>query len=419
MKSIRFTAVAAVAIGAVALAGCTSTAPENPGSTDPGSLTVWIMGDSSEHFDALVAPFEKETGIDVETVAVPWDAIDQKFTTAVASGDGPDLLQIGVSKLRTFADSGALLELDADTIADYPNLAATNFLDGVAGEATAIGGSVYSLPWVADTRVLFTRTDILSEAGIDAPPATWDELRADAKTLAGRGDGQYGYYIPQWDSALPVVMTWDQGGEIVNADGMIDFDTPAFQSAVDLYTGLYADGSVPRNSDFDQTQGFVSGATPMLVSGPYLAAAIADAAPDLEGKWTVSTLPSGAAADSHTSLLAGSNLGVWAKTKNEAGALKLLDFLSTPKTQVSWFDLDGQLPTVKAALADDALTSDPLVAVYSAQLADARLLPLVPNWDGETGKALLDALNAIVLTGADRDQTIQGLIEATKDTSVN
>jgi len=417
MKSIRFTAPALIAVGALALAGCTSTPAADPDDpADPGSLTVWVMGDSSANFDALVAPFEEESGVDVETVAVPWDAIDQKFTTAVASGEGPDVLQIGVSKLRTFADSGALLELDADTVADYPHLAADNFLDGVAGEATAIGGKVVSLPWVSDTRVLFTRTDILAEAGIDAPPATWDELRADAETLAGRGDGQYGYYIPQWDSALPVVMTWDQGGDVVDADGMIDFDTPEFQKAVDLYTGLYADGSVPTNSDFDQTQGFVSGAAPMLVSGPYLAGAIADAAPELDGKWTVSTLPTAAAG---TSLLAGSNLGVWGSTENEAGALKLLDFLSTPETQAAWFAADGQLPTVRAALDDPALADDPLVAVYSEQLADARLLPLVPNWDGETGKALLDALNSIVLTGADRDQTLDGLFQATSGTSIN
>ncbi|WEK13026.1 MAG: extracellular solute-binding protein [Candidatus Microbacterium phytovorans] len=415
MKSTRITAPALLAVGALVLAGCTTT-PTAEESAAPGDLTVWIMGDSSANFDALVAPFEEETGIAVETVAVPWDAIDQKFTTAVASGDGPDIIQIGVSKLRTFADSGALLELDADTLADHPHLAAENFIDGVAGDATAIGGSIVSLPWVSDTRVLFTRTDILSEAGIDAPPATWDELRADAKTLAGRGDGQYGYYIPQWDSALPVVMTWDQGGEIVDADGMIDFDTPEFQRAVDLYTGLYADGSVPTNSDFDQTQGFVSGVAPMLVSGPYLAGAIADAAPELDGKWTVTTLPTGAAG---TSLLAGSNLGVWGSSDNTDGALDLLDFLSTPETQVAWFESDGQLPTVKDALTDPALAADPMVEVYTQQLADARLLPLVPNWDGETGKALLDALNSIVLTGADRDQTLDALFQTTSGTSVN
>jgi multiple sugar transport system substrate-binding protein len=121
----------------------------------------------------------------------------------------------------------------------------------------------------------------------------------------------------------------------------------------------------------------------------------------------------------NTSLLAGSNLGVWGSTDNKEGALELLDFLSAPETQVTWYGLDGQLPTVKTALEDAALTSDPLVAVYSEQLANARILPLVPNWDGETGKALLDALNAIVLTGADPEQTFQSLFDATSDTSIN
>ncbi|PSL37284.1 carbohydrate ABC transporter substrate-binding protein (CUT1 family) [Labedella gwakjiensis] len=415
MKRSRLLALPAV----VAVAGLSLTACSGGGDTaaqNDDTLTVWVMGDSSANFEELVAPFAEDSGITVDTVAIPWDSIDQKLTTAVASGNGPDVVQIGISKLRTFADSGALLSLDDDTLADYPNLASENFISGVSGDATAIDGEVVSVPWVSDTRVLFYRTDILAESGIDEPPATWDELRADAKTLAGRGDGQYGYYVPQWDSALPVVMTWDHGGDIVNGDGAVDFDTLAFESAVDVYTGLYADGSVPTNSDFDQTQGFTSGVTPMLVSGPYLAAAITEAAPELEGKWSVAPIPG---ADADTSLLAGSNMGVWGSTDNEEGALRLLDYLSEPETQLTWYGLDGQLPTATAALEDPSLTEDPLVAVYAEQLQDAKILPLVPNWDGDTGKTLLDSLNAIVLNGADRDQTIADLVAATSGTSVN
>ena len=412
MKKSRWIAIAAIAAVAAPLAACASAAPESAASSS-GPVTVWVMGDSSAHFDTLVKPFEKESGIDVKTVAIPWDAVDQKFTAAVASGNGPDVVQIGLSKLRTFADSGALMTLDDATLKDYPNLASSKFIDGIAGKATAVGGKVQSLPWVSDTRVLFYRSDILTAAGIQKPPATWDELRADAKTLAGRGAGQYGYYIPQWDSALPVEMTWDQGGDIVDANGKIDFDTPAFHKAADLYTGLYADKSVPTNADFDQTQGFVSGAAPMLVSGPYLGAAIDQAAPDLKGKWSAVPLPK---AKSGTSLLAGSNLGIWGKTKNKAGALKLADFLAQPDTQLSWYKLDGQLPTAKAALEDKTFTSDPLAEVYAKQLTDAKLLPLVPNWDGATGKALLDGLNAIALTGADRASTLSTLYTATKGT---
>jgi multiple sugar transport system substrate-binding protein len=382
-------------------------------AADP--LTVWIMGDSGTGFSQLVAPFTAETGVAVEVVPIPWDAVDQKLTTAVASGQGPDLMQIGLSKLRTFADAGALLPLD-DKLAAYPGLAPENFADGVAGRATAVAGSIVSVPWISDTRVLFYRKDILEAAGIANPPATWDQLRADARTLAGRGEGQYGYYIPQWDSALPVVMTWDQGGDIIDAQGNVDFNTPAFAAAVELYAGLHADGSVPRNGDFDQTQGFISGIAPMLVSGPYLAKAIAGSAPELDGKWGVTTLPKGAAG---TSLFAGSNMGVWFNTDQPDAALELLEFLSRPATQVEWFKLNGELPTVKAALTDPALAADPLVQVYAAQLLDAKVLPMVSNWDSGVGADLLKALNSIVLTGADRASTLEGLYGATAGISIN
>ncbi|WP_449386516.1 extracellular solute-binding protein [Cellulomonas soli] len=414
MKRLPTTALALVSLGGLALGLTACSQPSDGGGDADAPLTVWIMGDSGTNFDKLVAPFTDETGVEVDVVAIPWDGIDERLTTAVASGDGPDVLQVGLSKLRTFADAGALMPLD-DALADHPALAATNFADGVAGDATAVDGKTVAIPWVADTRVLFYRSDILTEAGIDAPPATWDELRADAATLAARGEGQYGYYIPQWDSALPVIMTWAQGGDILDADGAIDFDTPQFEAAVDLYTGLYADGSVPVNGDFDQTQGFVTGVAPMLISGPYLAKSISDAAPDLEGDWSVTTVPT---AKAGTSLFAGSSMALWKDTAQKDQALDLLEFLSDPATQVDWYTINGELPTVKAALDDPTLTGDPLVAVYSEQLADAAVLPLVPNWDGGTGADLLTALNSIALQGADRDEALATLRESTAGVSI-
>lgn len=404
MKRILARSLAPVAIAGLALSlvGCSAGPASGDKANAEGPLTVWVMGDSGANFEKLVAPYVKKSGQKVDVVAIPWDSIDEKLTTSVASGSGPDVLQIGLSKLRTFADAGALLPLD-DLLGDHPALDPKNFPSGISGEATSVSGEIVSVPWVSDTRVLFTRTDILAENGIDAPPATWDDLREAAKTLAGRGDGQYGYYIPQWDAPLPIEMTWSLGGDVIDADGNVAFDTPEFLEAVDLYTGLYADGSVPTNGDFDQTQGFISGVAPMLVSGPYLGKAIADGAPELEGKWQASLLPSGS---SSTSLFAGSNLGVWANTDQADASLDLLEFLSDPETQLEWYSVTGELPTVSSALSDTDLNSDPNVAVYTEQLATAKVLPLVSNWDGAVGSELLNALNAIALTGADRDESL-------------
>lgn len=410
MKRILTRAVAPLAvIGLVAaIAGCTAS----PGDEEAtGPLTVWIMGDSGANFEQLVAAHTEATGQEIEVVAIPWDSVDEKLTTSVASGDGPDLIQIGLSKLRTFSDAGALLPLD-DELADHPALDPANF---PAGAASAVAGVQNSVPWVSDTRVLFYRSDILAEAGIDSPPATWEELRADAKTLAGRGEGQYGYYIPQWDSPLPLQMTWSNGGDVVDADGTLEFDTPEFEAAVDTYLGLYADGSVPTNGDFDQTQGFISGIAPMLMSGPYLAAGIASSAPELEGKWNVTTIPAGEGEG--TALFAGSNMGIWHNTDQKAASLDLLEYLSQADTQLEWYAINGELPAVTAALEDASLAEDPLVAIYTEQLAQSKALPLVPNWDGGVGAELLAALNAIALTGADRDSTLQAFFDATTDIS--
>jgi multiple sugar transport system substrate-binding protein len=111
MKSYAKAALAAMTIAAVGLAvsGC---AADGGATADDGPLTVWIMGDSGTNFEQLVAPWVEESGTEVEVVAVPWDGIDERLTTAVASGSGPDILQVGLSKLRTFADAGALLPLD-------------------------------------------------------------------------------------------------------------------------------------------------------------------------------------------------------------------------------------------------------------------------------------------------------------------
>jgi multiple sugar transport system substrate-binding protein len=348
--------------------------------------------------------FTKQTGIQVQVQAVPWANVNDKLTTAVASGNGPDVMQIGLSLLPTFQSAGALLDL-SPYVKDHPGLQSSNYLSAVAADKINPKGKVLSVPWVSDVRVLFYRSDILGAAGISSPPATWTEFHDDAAKLAQRGKGKYGYYIPQWDSALPVEFTWEAGGDVLDANGKVTFDTPQFKSAADYYISFYKDRLVPTASDFDQTQGFVSGTAPMVISGPYLAAGIKGVAPQLNGKWNVAPLPRNQAG---TSLFAGSNMGVWAKSKHVAASLRLLDYLGQSTAQVSWFKAANELPTAKAALGDSAVTGDPMVKVYSDQLQDAKLLPLVPKWD-KISSAMLDALNSIVLKGNDEAATLAKL----------
>ena len=62
MKRTAHVALATIAVAGLALTGCTA-APAAEEDAD-GPLTVWVMGDSGENFETLVA----DSGIDVEVV---------------------------------------------------------------------------------------------------------------------------------------------------------------------------------------------------------------------------------------------------------------------------------------------------------------------------------------------------------------
>ncbi len=398
------TQITAIGVFAVVLwtAGCGGSTNTSSTSTDKGPIQVWTMEDSPS-FTALVQDFTKQTGIPVEVEAVPWGNVNDKLTTAVASGNGPDLMQVGLSLLPSFESAGALLDL-SPYVKDHPGLQSSTYVGAVASDKINPSGKVLSVPWVSDVRVLFYRSDILGAAGISSPPTTWTQFHDDAAKLAQRGKGKYGYYIPQWDSALPVEFTWEAGGNVLQ-NGKVTFDTPQFRAAADFYISFYRDKLVPTASDFDQTQGFISGTAPMVISGPYLAAGIKSTAPQLDGKWNVALLPRNQAG---TSLFAGSNMGVWAKSKHVGASLRLLDYLAQANAQLNWFKTTNELPTAKTALADPTLTSDPMVKIYTNQLKDAQLLPLVPKWD-KISQAMLDSLNSIVLKGSDETSTLATL----------
>ena len=398
-KRVTSVALVALAFWTAACGGGNTTAT----NSDKGPIQIWTMEDSKS-FTALMADFTQQTGIQVQVDAVPWGNVNDKLTTAVASGNGPDVMQIGLSLLPTFQSANALLDL-RPYVNGHSGLQSSNYLSAVAADKINPSGKVLSVPWVSDVRVLFYRTDILSAAGISSAPKTWAELHDDAAVLAKRGQGKYGYYIPQWDSALPVEFTWDAGGDVLDSSGKVNFNTPQFKRAADFYISFYKDHLVPTAGDFDQTQGFITGSAPMLISGPYLAAGITGAAPQLNGKWGVSMLPRDV---NNTSLFAGSNMGIWKGSKHVQASLRLLDWLAQPSSQLSWYKDANELPTVKNALTSSTLTADPTVKVYTDQLQNAKLLPLVPKWDKISG-AMLDALNSIVLKGADENATLAAL----------
>lgn len=119
----------------------------------------------------------------------------QKLQAALAAGDVPDLVLLDSPHLQIFAKDGALVNLDSfvakepkSFIADYiPGLLADNYYNK----------SLYALPALRSTPLLYINEDMLAEAGLPRrAPATWEEFREYCKKLtkvnAGGETTQYG-----------------------------------------------------------------------------------------------------------------------------------------------------------------------------------------------------------------------------------
>ena len=386
MKRLTGSIVAPVAVLALA-AGLTACSSDGGGSSEEGgAITVWIMGDTGTAFEELAAGYTEKTGTDVNVEAIPWANLNDKITTSIASGSGPDVIQIGLSVLPTLADAEALLPLD-DLLGDYPALAAENFADAVAGEATQIGGQTLSVPWVADTRVLFYRSDVLASVGYPHGPRTWDELLDAMTRIQRERKSRWGILMPTNEFEPILALALSNGSPLLNQAGTRGaFEEPPFREAFNFYIDIFHRGFAPVVSNTQVAnlyQQFAQNEFAMHITGPWNVGEFKRRLPpEMDGKWATAPLPArDASSPTGISMAGGSSLVIFRASHHKEAARKLIEFLSEPAQQVRFFALTGDLPARRSAWATPALANDPYFPAFREQLERVAPMPKVPEWE--------------------------------------
>ena len=174
MKAKTFlSATALAAVGALALAGCSSGGGES-GDGDV-TMTFWhnsTTGDGKAYWEATVAAFEEANpGVTIEIQSIQNEEMDGKLQTALNSGDAPDIfMSRGGGKLADVVTAGQVMDI-TDGLTD----ATTTALGGVI-DAFAIDGKIYGLPTAVLPEGIFYSQDLFAAAGIAETPTTIDEL---------------------------------------------------------------------------------------------------------------------------------------------------------------------------------------------------------------------------------------------------
>jgi multiple sugar transport system substrate-binding protein len=379
-------ATSAPATGAATSAPATGST-SSPGPELSGTLSVWAMGLEGTELHVLADEFMSQNpGVTVNVTPVDWGQAVAKLQTAIAGNTTPDVSQMGTDMMGQFGATGAFepVPADIDPSAFYESAWDTNVVDGQA----------LGVPWYVETRLLYYRTDIAETAGITAPPANWDELKAAAQAMKTQGGAEWGISLGTSNSQEYFPFLWSNGGDIVGADGSPALNSPQAVEALTFYDSFFAEELSPTSvpEGFDITPAFVTGTHPMFFSGPWHLSLIETAGgADFTDKWAIAPMTSKVSA---TSWIGGGNFVVYKNSQNKDAAWAWVKFLTDPATQALWYETVGGLPAVTAAWNNPALQADPNLQLFGEQLNDTKAVPPAENWS-ELGAAINDALEAM------------------------
>ncbi|AXI89780.1 sugar ABC transporter substrate-binding protein [Streptomyces sp. ETH9427] len=394
MRSIRAAATGAVMLSlALAASACGGGSSAGGGSNDsPKELTYWAsnQGASIEADKKVLQPeldkFEKQTGIKVKLEVVPWSDLLNRILTATTSGQGPDVLNIGNTWSASLQATGGLLPWDDEQFEKIGGK--DRFVDSALGSTGAEGQPPAAVPLYSMAYALYYNKQMFADAGIDAPPATWDEFVAAGKKLSK--DGKWGTAMegsnPSENVHHAYVFAKQHGADFFTADGKPDFTGDGVVTAVKQYVDLMAKDKViaPGNAEYAQNQSvsdFAKGRTGMLLWQS--ASANLKSQGMSEDAYGIAPVPvqSGTPGPGKqvNSMVAGINLAVFKNTDNLDGATEFVKFMTSDAEQKILNTAYSSIPPVKAAQADPAFNTSANAVLKDTLAKSAVALPQVPD----------------------------------------
>ena len=281
MKSPTRALIAGVAVIATAgaLAGCAAGAGDDgaDGKTELRVATFPPGADAAayEGFAAQEKQFEQEHP-DIDIIGVEYEWEGPTFAVQLAGGSLPDVFTVPFTDSKTLLENGQLMDVtDAVEELGYTDKFNPVILEGVTGD----DGQIYGFPRQAYAAALHYNRDLFEQAGLDpdAPPQTWDEIRAAAKAITD-ATGKAGYAqmaINNTGGWQLTSQTVARGGrtQTDNPDGSATstIDNPATKATLEFLHDLkWEDNSFGSKVDLDWgtiNQEFAAGNLGMYTSG--------------------------------------------------------------------------------------------------------------------------------------------------------
>src|SRR5437667_3199777 len=384
-------------------------------------LNLWVMSTTEQQqqdMRELLRPFiASNPTLRVNVTVLNWESAWAKLTAAAASGQGRDVLELGTTWVAAISSMGALEPLSEQQQNEAGGAKA--FFPVMWGTTHRLDDAkVFAIPWYADARAAFYRTDVFKKAGIEARDAfaNWGSFKQamqkiNGTEIGGKKIAALGYPGKNdWNVVHNLApWIWNAGGDVLSSDGKRSaINSTESVQAIVYYTSFAAEGLVPRGAlekDSGQIEsGFFNGQYAVIFTGPWILKQMRT--PKAKGgqletvtaaNFGIAPYPAGL--KGNQTFFSGSDLAIMKSSKNKREAWKLLAYLTGRDSQVSFSKMSGMLPTRLDAASDPSLMSDPHYAQFIAQVKNGRHYAAIPGWGPHESVYLKNLRNMFDIVG--------------------
>jgi len=358
MRSMRL-GLALAAVGSMLLTACGGTTGGG-GATSESDVTGTIRaanwgGNPTEN--ALVKKYEKDFMTKYPKIKVTQEEIPDKFEdkikTEMSAGNEPDAMYVSTKLMNFAAPAGRLLDLTS--LMSKWGVSKDEFVSTLM-TPWQLNGKQYALPKDFGDLVLFYNKSMFTAKGLQ-PPASWDDVKADAKTLT-TGTVK-GLSLPT-DSARFDAFLFGYGAQVLSSDGKkAAFNTSQAQDALTYYSSFQLKD---KSSDLPDKLGatwpgdaFGKQKAAMVIEGGWLIPYMHDTYPTVQyGSVKLPKFPA-----KEASLLFTNGWGCSAKTKNQDACTLFVKYMTGKVVQQQVLQSGFALPSRKDLGDDPAITSNP------------------------------------------------------------
>ena len=386
-----------------------------PRAQDAARLTFWVISpftpDDQAPIFAAAKQYQEEHGVEVVVESTPPPEMLNKLITAVRGGGGPDVVSVDSAWNATLGAAEILTD-----VTDRFAAISDQFFPGPVETGHYLGVQ-YAVPWYTNNVALFYNKKLFADAGVESPPATWDELVEKGKALTSGeqyglmlGGGGFGSF-EFWPFA------WQNGATLISEDGtQAEFGSEAGLDAWRFYSDLYLTHKiVPEDvksagESWDQVFApFIQERAAMVMAGDWAIFAINEGNPDLD--LGVAPLPKGKEA---ATVIGGYNLGIPVTSQNTDAAWAFIEWL-TAKEQEGILQGYNRIQARADIVETEYAKQDPLLQVFIEQSAVGRARASVPAWDEIENTIMADAWDSVILGVATPEEALADAVEQTNE----